>query len=455
MRPPKKFRDLSRRDLLITLGTLLLVAIAVFLFSFRFVEPAPPNSIVISTGAVDGGYHMFAQRYKDILARDGVIVHLRPSAGSQENVSRLNDENSDVEVGFLQSGSAFSTNAPGLVSLGSIYYEPLWVFYRGREAHDFGDFHGKKIAIGPEESGTRALALQLLAVNAAVMPPTQLLPSGGHEGAELLVEGKIDVLFLVGPPESPQIEQLMGDPGIRLLSLDRADAYMRRFPSLTKLTLPQGVFDFVRNIPAHDVTLISPTANLLAVDGLHPALAYLLMRAASEVHGGSGLLHKAGEFPAPLNSEFPLSSEATRYYKSGPPFLQRYLPYWAAVLVDRLWITLLPVLALLVPLSRIVPAVYRWRARSRIYRWYAKLKEVELEQDDDSPPEKIAELLQRLDEIERAVNRINTPLAYTDNLYAFRQNVNLVRQNLQKKITSPHSSVAPLSHEGRGSSEAI
>ena len=430
----KKFKDISRRDLWLTITPVVLIALAVFVFAFRFVEPAPPNSIVISTGAVDGGYHMFALRYREILARDGVKVELRPSAGSQENVSRLLDDKSDVEVGFLQGGSAFSTNAPDLVSLGSIYYEPLWVFYRGPEIHDFGALQGRKLAIGPEESGTRALALQLLAVNAAVMPPTMLLPESGQHAADLLLKGGLDALFLVGPPESPLVEQLISSPGIRLLSLDRAEAYTRRFPSLTRLTLPQGVFDFVKNVPARDVTLISPTANLLAVDGLHPALAYLLMRAASEVHGGAGLLHKSGEFPAPLNSEFPLSAEATRYYKSGPPFLQRYLPYWAAVLVDRLWLTLLPVLALLVPLGRIVPAVWRWRARSRIYRWYAKLKEVELNLDEQSPAEKLTELLTQLNQIESAVNRINTPLAYTDNLFAFRQNVNLVRQRVRDQL---------------------
>ena len=429
-----KFKDISRRDLWLTITPVVLIALAAFVFAFRFVEPAPPDSIVISTGAVDGGYHMFALRYREILARDGVKVELRPSAGSQENVSRLLDEKSDVEVGFLQGGSAFSTNAPDLVSLGSIYYEPLWVFYRGPEIHDFGALQGRKLAIGPEESGTRALALQLLAVNAAVMPPTMLLPESGQHAADLLLQGKLDAVLLVAPPESPLVEQLISAPGIRLLSLDRADAYTRRFPSLTRLTLPQGVFDFVKNVPARDVTLISPTANLLAVDGLHPALAYLLMRAASEVHGGAGLLHKAGEFPAPLNSEFPLSAEATRYYKSGPPFLQRYLPYWAAVLVDRLWLTLLPVLALLVPLGRIVPAVWRWRARSRIYRWYAKLKEVELNLDEQSPAEKLTELLTQLNQIESAVNRINTPLAYTDNLYAFRQNVNLVRQRVRDQL---------------------
>ena len=430
----KKFKGISRRDLWLTITTVVLIALAVFVFAFRFVEPAPPNSIVISTGAVDGGYHMFALRYREILARDGVRVELRPSAGSQENVSRLLDEKSDVEVGFLQGGSAFSTNAPDLVSLGSLYYEPLWVFYRGPEIHDFGALQGRKLAIGPEESGGRALALQLLAVNAAVMPPTMLLPDSGQQAADLLLQGRLDALFLVGPPESPLVEQLISAPGIRLLSLDRADAYTRRFPSLTRLTLPQGVFDFVKNVPARDVTLISPTANLLAVDGLHPALAYLLMRAATEVHGGAGLLHKAGEFPAPLNSEFPLSAEATRYYKSGPPFLQRYLPYWAAVLVDRLWLTLLPILALLVPLGRIIPAVWRWRARSRIYRWYAKLKEVELNLDEQCAAEKLTELLTQLDQIESAVNRMNTPLAYTDNLYAFRQNVNLVRQRVRDQL---------------------
>src|SRR5579859_4899959 len=431
----RKIRDMSRRDLWLTITPVAAIALAAFAFAFSFIEPAPPDSIVISTGAVDSGYHMFALRYQEILARDGVKVELRPSAGSQENVSRLLDDKSDVEVGFLQGGSAFATNAPQLVSLGSIYYEPLWVFYRGRQIHDFGGLRGKRIAIGPEASGTRALALQLLAVNATVMPPTMLLPENGRQANEMLLQGKLDAVFMVGPPESPLVDQMMSAPGIRLLSVDRAEAYTRRFPALTKLTLPQGVFDFVNNVPAHDVTLISPTANLLAVDGLHPALAYLLMRAASEVHGGAGLLNKAGDFPAPLNAEFPLSSEASRYYKSGPPFLQRYLPYWAAVLVDRLWITLLPILALVVPLGRIVPAVYRWRVRSRIYRWYAKLKEVELELEDDAAaPDTLKELLGRLDQIERAVNRINTPPAYADNLYIFRRNVDLVRQQVRFRL---------------------
>lgn len=430
----KTLQRISSRDLWMAATPVAIALGLAIMVAMFFIEPGPPRRIVMSTGAVDDGYHIYGQRYKEILARDGVTVELRTSAGSQENVTRLLDEGADVEVGFFQGGSAFAANAPGLVSLGSIYYEPLWVFYRGAPVHDFGGFKGKRLAIGPEESGTRALALQLLAVNATVMPPTVLSPESGQRAMEMLLAGTIDAQFLVAPADSPIVEKLVSAPGIRLLSLDRAEAYARRFPYLTRLTLPRGVFDFIGNVPAADVTLVSPTANLLARDTLHPALAFLLMRAATEIHGNAGLLSKAGEFPAPLNAEFPLSSEAQRYYKAGPPFLQRYLPYWVAVLVDRLWIVLLPALALLVPLTRIIPPIYRWRVRSRIYRWYARLKEVELALDEEQGEEKLEELLERLDKVEQSVNRINTPLAYSDNLYLFKQNVDLVRARVRWRL---------------------
>ncbi|MGH8631803.1 MAG: TAXI family TRAP transporter solute-binding subunit, partial [Burkholderiales bacterium] len=410
------------------------VVIVAFALAFYFAEPAPPDTIVMGTGTMDSGYHMFGQRHKEILARYGVAVELRASAGSQENVNRLTDEESDLDVGFFQGGSGYAANAPNLVSLGAVYYEPLWVFYRGAEIRDLAGLKGKKLAVGLPQSGTHALALQLLAVNAVVLPPTELLPIGDREANDKLLRGEIGAVLMVAPPESPLVAQLMAAPGIRLLSLDLAEAYTRRFPFLTRLNLPRGVFDFINNVPAGDVTLVSPTANLLARRGLHPALAYLLMRAATEIHSGSALLNKAGEFPAPLDADFPMSDEAKRYYRSGPPFLQRYLPYWAAVLVDRLWITLLPLLAMMVPLMRLVPPAYRWRVRSRIYRRYAQLKEVELELEENPVPEKLKELLERLDQIERAVGRINTPLAYTDNLYMFRQHINLVRQRVAGKL---------------------
>lgn len=427
-------RRFGLRFLWLTVAPTLLAVIVAIAVAFYFIEPAPPNRIVMSTGTKDSGYQMFALQYRDILAREGVTVELRTSAGSQENVARLMDPASDVDVGFFQSGSAYSANAPNLVSLGAIYYEPLWIFYRGAEIRDLSGLQGKKLAVGPQDSGTYALALQLLAINAVVLPPTELLALTDREANESLLAGKIGAVFIVAPPESPLVQQLASAPGIRLLSLERAEAYTRRFPALSRLTLPRGVFDFINNVPARDVALVSPTANLLARNSLHPALAYLLLRAATEIHSGSALLNKAREFPAPLDDGFPLSAEAVRYYKSGSPFLQRYLPYWAAVLVDRLWLTLLPVLALLVPLARILPQIYRWRVRSRIYRRYAQLKEVELELDKHPGKQVLNDLNARLDQIEDVVNHIKTPLAYTDNLYMFRQHVNLVRQRVERAL---------------------
>src|SRR5581483_11158517 len=214
----------------------------------------------------------------------------------------------------------------------------LWVFYRGDPIDDVRDLRGRRIAVGGTESGTRGLALKLLAATGADKPPTELVPAEREAALEQLEAGGVDAVFLVSPAEAPLIKKLTATPGIRLISFARADAYVRRFPWLSRLVLPRGVFDLAADVPEHDVILLAPTLNLLARDSLHPALAYLLLRAATEVHGGSGMLVRAGEFPAPRESGFPISAEARRYYQAGVPFLQRYLPFWAANLVDRLWV---------------------------------------------------------------------------------------------------------------------
>jgi TRAP-type uncharacterized transport system substrate-binding protein len=388
----------------------------------------------MASGQKEGRYGYYAKQYKEFLARNGITLELHPSSGAVQNMGLLMDEKSGVDVAFIQGGTGFGANAPNLESFGSLYYEPLWVFYRGAPIKDLDGLRGKKIAIGAEESGTRALALQLLAMNGAVLPPTQLLPLGGKEAEEQLTKGKIDVLMVVAPPESNLVSRLAAAPGVRLMSLERAEAYTRLFPYLTKLILPRGVFDLANDIPSRDIVVVAPTANLIARDSLHPALAYLLMRAATEIHSGAGVFDREGEFPAPRDTGFPLSDVAKRYYKSGPPLLQRYLPFWAANLVDRLWVVLVPILAISIPLVRMVPPLYRWRVRSRIYRWYGRLKEIELQLEDNADAETLEGFLKRLEEIERSVNRIPTPLAYSDNLYGFRAHIDLVRQRIAKRL---------------------
>jgi len=429
-----QFRTWSRRDLLFALAPALLLTIAAFVVAFHFVQPAPPKNIVMASGQKEGRYGYYAKQYKQFLARNGVTLEIHPSSGALQNMSLLMDQDSGVDVAFVQGGTGFGANAPDLVSLGSLYYEPLWVFYRGASVKDLDGLRGKKIAIGAEESGTRTLALQLLAMNGAVMPPTELLPLNGKEAEAQLTKGKIDAVLMVAPADSNLVGRLTAAPGIHLLSFERAEAYMRLFPYLTKLILPRGVFDLAKDVPPRDIVLVAPTANLIARDSMHPALAYLLMRAATEIHAGAGVFDREGEFPAPRDTGFPLSDTARRYYKSGPPILQRYLPFWAANLVDRMWVVLVPILAIAIPLVRMVPPLYRWRVRSRIYRWYARLKEIELQLDDNVDAAKLEGFLKRLEDIERSVNRIPTPLAYFDNLYGFRAHIDLVRQRIAKRL---------------------
>jgi TRAP transporter TAXI family solute receptor len=445
LRKRLRISQLSARDLLFAVAPFAIAVAAGLWLAYQFVKPAPPDTLVITTGDPEGGYHHFAQRYREILARDGVRLEIETSGGSLENVARLMNKDSPVEVGFVQGGTGSAANAPNLVSLGTMYYEPLWVFYRApREISRLTELRGKRIAVGGDLSGTRALALMLLAVNHATQPPTRLVFQGGNAATELLLQGKIDALFVVGSPEAPVIRRLLASPGVRLMSFDRAEAYTRRFPFLTQVVLPQGALDLARDLPARNVTLLAPSATLVAKDSLHPALAYLLLRAASEVHGEPGLFARPGEFPSGKDTDFPLSDEARRYYRSGPPFLQRYLPYWAANLVDRLWVMLLPIVALAIPLSRIVPPLYVWRVRSRIYKWYAKLKAVELELEGERDPGKLRKLLEQLDAIEEAVNRIPTPLAYIDQLYTFRLHIHLVRRRIVLALERERSNVLPI-----------
>ncbi len=438
-------RRTFRWDLWMMLGPAVVIVSIAFAVTFYFVKPAPPKTLVIAAAGDEGGFRYFARKYQEYLARHGIAVEIRSTEGSLTSIKLLEDERSGVDVAFVQSGTSDASVAPRIVSLGSLSYVPLWVFYRGAPIRDLNALQGKRIVVGPEASGTRALSLKLLQANGVGAAPTELLELGRDEGIELLKQGKVDAVFIVSPAESPPIQRLAAVPDVQILSFSRAEAYARRFPFLSRQVLPRGVFDLGKDVPEHDVVLLSPTANLVATDSLHPALAYLLMRAASEVHGKAGILDRTAEFPAALEAGFPLSSEARRYYESGVPFLQRYLPFWAANLVDRLWVMLVPFIAVLVPLGRVAPALYQWRVRSRIFRWYARLKEIELQLEESPGREMLDDMLQRLDEAEREVNRIPMPLAYAENLYFFREHVDVVRRRLVRRISDSTGPVpAPL-----------
>jgi TRAP-type uncharacterized transport system substrate-binding protein len=432
LRIPKRWMLVSWRDLYLTLGPLILVVAIGIWLALKYASPAPPNTIVITSGAADSAFGRTAERYRQILSRNGINLHILPSDGALENLQRLRNPKFKVDVGFVQGGLATEEDRQLLISLGSIYHEPLWVFSRcSAPVRELAQLTGKRLAIGPEGSGTRVLVSELLKANGMKLDVERLLPLGGEDAAAALRTGKADAIFLMGDSARMQlVRELIQQRGLCLVDFTQAEAYTRKFAYLTKLVLPAGAFDLGKNVPPNDIALIGPTAELVARTDLHPALSDLLIEAAREVHGRPGLFRHAREFPQPLETDFPISDDADRYYKSGKRFLYRQLPFWLASLADRMLVLLVPIAAIMIPGLRIVPALYRWRVRARIYRWYGALMAIEREMFAD-PERTGAEVLsQRLDAIERGVNRIKIPLAYADQVYVLREHIGFVRNRL-------------------------
>ncbi len=402
-----------------------------FWAAYQFVEPAPPRTIVMSTGSETGGYHEFGKRYAAQLKKSGVTLQLKTSAGSTENLARVNDTKSGVSVTFVQGGIARNDNNPGLVSLGRMFPEPLWVFHRLPENIDrLHQLRDKRIAIGAQGSGTRPLALSMLALNKIDEQSATLISTGGNDAGEALERGEIDAMVLVMAPESPVIQRLLRNPAVKLMNFAQADAYTRVLPYLNRITLPQGVVDLVRNIPPADIAMVAPSTALVASEALHPALVGLLVEAAKDIHGVGGLFQRIGDFPKAVDPEFELSDTATRFYKNGPPFLQRYLPFWLANFAERMSVLILPFATILLPLVKIGPAVYKWSIKRRIFFWYDRLKTLEDRVRVDTLGLKRDELTAEIHHIEEAVGTIPVPLAYADQLYSLRAAIDLVRQRI-------------------------
>ncbi|MBL8413964.1 MAG: TAXI family TRAP transporter solute-binding subunit [Propionivibrio sp.] len=432
----KKLRAkfVSIRDLLATAWPIVLITAVGFVVAYQFVEPAPPRHMTITTGSESGAYYAYARRYAELLAANGIKLEVKTSAGSLQNLERLNK--GEAEIAFVQGGIKEVVNdengrGSDLRSLGSVAFEPVWVFYRSDIRIDkLFQLDGQRIAVGEEGSGIRGLALQLLEANEIKANSKSLLPVAGLNAAEALQRGEIDAAFIVAAPEAPVVQVLLRSPGVRVMSFSQADAYLRRFPFLSKIVLPRGVVDLVRDTPPRDTVLLATTANVIVRDNLHPALVSLMLQAMTEVHGKSGFFQRAGEFPAYKDRSFALSDQAQRFYNSGPPFLQRYLPFWIAVLVERLFVLILPIIILLFPLLKVAPSIYNWRVRSKIFRCYGDLKFLENEVRNSYDSSRHAEYLARLDGIEEDAYSRNIPLAFSDLFYTLREHINLVRAEL-------------------------
>jgi TRAP-type uncharacterized transport system substrate-binding protein len=440
MHPSVRNGLLAARDLSITIGPFVLVACVLLFVAYRVLDPVPPSKVVLATGVEQGAYAAFGKRYAALLKEHGIEVELRHTQGTAENLALLNDPNSGVDLAFVQGGfededhsARDDDDSPEtLVSVGALFYEPLWLFYREDSAHKrlqaddltaLPQLAGWKLGIGSRGSGSNHLSRRVLEANRLDAAQVTLLEEPLPASTQALLAGELDALALTSAPESPIVQKLLQAPGIRLFDFAQAEAYSRRFPFMRPVTLPRGVFDLAGDVPAQDVRLIAPAANLIARSSTHPALIQLFVQAAHRLHGGPGWFQRKGDFPSPLNPERPLAKEAERFYKNGVPLMQRYLPFGVANLIDRMWPVVLSILAVLLPFSRMLPPIYQMRIRSRVFRWYEQLRDIEGRAASLSAEQ----LKQALDELESRVSRVSVPLSYADELYALRAHISLVR----------------------------
>ncbi len=434
-KPIARLRAVSWHDLMTVLLPILLLTAGLGWLAVKLIRPAPPNRVVILSGPKDSSFHTTAERYAKLIQVHGIKVDVRTTDGSIDNLKLLLDPRQSVDVGFVQTGLADDDKAPGLQSLGTLYVQPMMVFYRGaKEIERLTELKGKRVAIGPDGSGTAVLAKRMLEENGMGKSDATLLDLDGDDALAALSAGKVDAIFVTGEQvRGKKTRELMRVPGIRLMNFRQADGYLRRLRFLSRLTAPEGSFDLGLNLPPKTTELVGTPVELIARENLHPAISDLLIAAAREVHGKPGMYRKAGEFPAAIEHDIPLSEEARRYYTSGSPFLYKRLPFWLASLVDRILLIVLPLLIVVVPASRLVAPLYRWRMRSRIYRWYGAL--MTIERDMMAAPaddEQRSDLRRRLDEIQQAVNNLQLPLAFADQLYVLREHVSLVRARFEE-----------------------
>lgn len=418
-------------------GAIALFAAALWL-AFQYVDPLPPSKVTIAAGSKSGAYYKYARLYAEYFAEQGVELSILETNGSMENLALISQtdevEENSVDAAFMQGGITTPEEYPNLRSLGSLYYEPIWVFYNDKlTIRRLPDLKSLTIAIGQKGSGTNYVVRKILKENGVIGTSATLIEAPYNEVLPKLETGEIDAIFLIAGVKSKIIETLSRpNSNLRLLSFSRAEAYARSHHYLKRLILPQGAINLAEDLPTKDISLLAPTANLVVKDNMHPAIKYLFLIAAGKVHVKGDIFAQPGQFPNDDALLFPLSSEASSFYKKGPPLLMRYLPFQLAITLERLKILLIPLLTLLYPLFKITPPAYRWQIRRRIFKWYKDLKQLDIEAYAASTRKEAEALRKQLVELDHMVMETSVPLSYTDYIYSLRIHIRLIQDRLDR-----------------------
>ena len=422
----------SRWQLFKGLATAVAIVSIISLVLIYFI-PAPPSKITMATAFKGSSFEYWGRQYREIFARSNVELELRETAGAPENLKLLQDPKSGVQIALVVGGVSDGKHSPGLLSLGTVYNNPFWLFYTSNEPFDrLSQLKGKRIAVGPVGSATRSSAEQILGKGGVNSENAVLLPFAGSAAVEAMNDGKVDAVWILGAPDGPAVHSLLRNPNVRLMSFPTAEAYTIIFPELVRLVLPRAVIDIDRNIPSDDVPLIGSTAKVLVRSDLHPEIVQLLLQTMIEAHGGRAIFQRSGEFPNGTDTEYPVAPAAIDFYKNGPSFMQRHLPLWLSVHAQRAIAVLVTAIALGLPLFRFLPVAYNWMTRRRLFYWYAQLKALEASFGDDLTDKRLAEKQAEIERIEEAVSHIRFPLTFSDQLYNLRSHIDIVR----RKITS-------------------
>jgi TRAP-type uncharacterized transport system substrate-binding protein len=453
-----RYTLVSIRDILRTYAPFIVLGLVLLALAFWWLKPNPPKTVTLATGPAQSAYDELGKKYVAALKTNGITVKTVQTEGSSANLKLLRD--GLVDIGFVQGGTNELTDEDQLKleTLGSLFMEPIWLFYRQESAAtlmatrdplentpkkklsrppapnpnarltSLTQLPGWRVNVGTEGSGVPKLMQRLLDGNRVELKDIKLSTLDQTPATMALLGGELDAIVFASAPDSLMVQMLLQTPGIELMDFEQNEAYSRRFNFLSPAVLPRGVVDLALNKPAQDIRLAGPTTSLITRVETHPALIQLFTSAAHQIHGGAGWFQRARQFPNAQRDELPLASEADRHIKSGPPVLQRYLPFWLANLIERMWVALSVIIVVLLPLSRVLPPLYVFRVRSRIFKWYGQLRSIE---DRDSPvPEDRKKLLEELNALDATVEKIKIPLSHADELYALRSNIHLVRKKL-------------------------
>jgi TRAP transporter TAXI family solute receptor len=429
---------LRRRYVLIS--AILTFAVMSWLLTYFF--PSPPASVTIATAFNGGSFDLYGQRYREKFALAKVKLELRATEGALENLKLLQDPGSGVQIAFVTGGISEGEQSPGILSLGTIDYLPIWIFCVTDKPIDrFSQLKEKRIAVGPVGSGTRFTAEKILAKGGLTSENAKFVPLAGTEAADALRDGKVDAAWIMGAPKTSAVQALVRNPNVRLMSFPMAEAFTRTFPNLTRLVLPEGVIDIAEDIPRENISLVATTMSVLVRSDLHPEIVSLLLQTMLETHRGPGIFHRAGEFPSPNDPDFSVAPSAIDFYRNGPSFLQKHLPLWLTVHAQRAIAVLIAVIAFGLPLFRYLPALYEWHIRRRLLYWYSQLKVLEASIGSGSSID-LLEKRDEIDRIEEAVSRIRFPLAFANQVYDLRGHIDIVRRGLVARASAPERTIA-------------